>query len=348
LTSQYTTTSSSFSKESTGYLNIVSDSIIAPKPFTGKADQDAEAWLDYLRRYSEHRRSQDGDVLTLFKLMLREAAADWLATVNRHEDRYEDPSRELKRLFKLFENNYYGLAELKWKETGDLWGKPQKATESVQDYRNHVKRTAKRLGQASDVLYDAVLNGLRPVLCVLILAQKPKGLQALIRAARVAEEASPPAEDALSSTVMELMKASMKVQEKQAAEMSVLTNKIATLATAQSHEHELTICMVEGRGDNGPPRQNRPPARQYSRTAQMRQRDNCVQNFSGRQDRCGPRSLIRPAPQQQCAQWQYAPQQPQQQYIQPAPRKQMAQQPGGGCAQCGWQHKPGNCRAQGV
>jgi len=64
------------SMEHLGYLNIVSDSIIAPKPFTEKADEDAEAWLDYLRRYAEHRRLQDGDVLTLFKLMMREAAAE--------------------------------------------------------------------------------------------------------------------------------------------------------------------------------------------------------------------------------------------------------------------------------
>jgi len=53
---QYATGSSSHGKsrmERPGYLNIVSDSIIAPKPFTGKADEDAEAWLDYLRRYVE-------------------------------------------------------------------------------------------------------------------------------------------------------------------------------------------------------------------------------------------------------------------------------------------------------
>jgi len=303
---QYTTTSSSHSKSSMerpGCLNIVSDSIVAPKPFTGKADEDAEAWLDYLRRYVEHRHLPDGDFLTLFKLMMREAAADWLATVNRYEDRYDTPERELKRLVKLFENNYYRLAE--WKETGDLWGKPQKATESVQDYMNRVRRTAKRLGLGTDVLYDAVLNGLRPALRVLILAQKPEGLEAL--AARVAEGASPPADDALSSTVVELMKASMKAQEMQAAEMSALTNKIAALATAQGHKQGLAIGMVEGRGDSGPPRQSRPPARQYRQTAQMRQRDNYVQNFASRQDGGGPRSFTRPASQQLYAQQQYTP-----------------------------------------
>jgi len=62
--------------ERPGYLNTVSDSIIAPKPFTGKSDEDAEAWLDYLRRYAEHRCLQDSDLQTLFKLMMREAAAD--------------------------------------------------------------------------------------------------------------------------------------------------------------------------------------------------------------------------------------------------------------------------------
>jgi len=140
----------------------------------------------------------------------------------------------------------------------------------------------------------------------------------------------------------------MKAQEKQAAEMSALTNKITALATAQGHEQGLAIGMVEGRGDSGPARQSRPPARQYRQTAQMRQRDNYVQNFASRQERGGPRSFTRPAPQQQYAQQQYAPQQPQQQYMQQAPRQQTTQQPGGGCAQCGWQHEFGNCRAQGV
>jgi len=144
------------------------------------------------------------------------------------------------------------------------------------------------------------------------------------------------------------MKASMKAQEKQAAEMSAFTNKIAALATAQGHEQGLAIGMVEGRGDNRPPRQSRPPAPQYRQTPQMRQRDNYVQNFASRQDGGGPRSFTRPAPQQHYAQQPYTPQRPQQQYMQQAPRQQMSQQPGGGCAQSGWQHEPGNCRAQGV
>jgi len=43
---QYMTTSSSYDKSSMerpGYLNIVRDSIIAPKPFTCRFDEDAEA-----------------------------------------------------------------------------------------------------------------------------------------------------------------------------------------------------------------------------------------------------------------------------------------------------------------
>jgi len=100
---------------------------------------------------------------------------DWLSTVKRPGQIQHDSAEELERLLGLFQGYYYRLTELKWKETGDLWGKPQKAAESVQDYMNRVKRTSKRLGLGADVLYDAVLNGLRPALRVLILAQKPEG-----------------------------------------------------------------------------------------------------------------------------------------------------------------------------
>ena len=66
-----------------GSTAVVSDTIIAPKPFTGTgADVDGEGWLAYFKRYAAHRELSDENKLSIFKLMMREAAADWLSTVS--------------------------------------------------------------------------------------------------------------------------------------------------------------------------------------------------------------------------------------------------------------------------
>jgi len=55
----------------------VSDSVIAPKPFTGKAgDTDAESGLEFFEIYCKHRNLTPTDRRTLFPLMMREGAAD--------------------------------------------------------------------------------------------------------------------------------------------------------------------------------------------------------------------------------------------------------------------------------
>ena len=159
----------------------------------------------------------------------------------------------------------------------------------------------------------------------MVLPQKPDGLDALVRAARVAEAAAPASNDTLSALVVEVMKASNQAQEKQAAELRALNSKVAALSMSPMDQHAVTVNMVERPVTGGARQENRPPRRQFRPTAQTRQRDNYVQNFSGRQDGGGPRSFRPPTQQQQ--------------------RQQTPQLTSNGCGNCGWQHERGNCRA---
>jgi len=112
---------------------------------------------------------------------VRDAAADWLSTVPERASS-EDARTEKSRTYATFRDAYFRLGELRWKETGDLCGKPQTAGESVEEYMVRDRRCVKRLDMKPEAVCEAVLNGLRPNLRVAILALKPNGLDELVRA----------------------------------------------------------------------------------------------------------------------------------------------------------------------
>ena len=50
----------------------------APPMFSGASRVDADAWLHRFVQYAEYKRLGDGQRLQLFKLLMTDAAADWL------------------------------------------------------------------------------------------------------------------------------------------------------------------------------------------------------------------------------------------------------------------------------
>jgi len=115
-----------------------SDSIIAPKHFTGRqGDVDAESWLEMFERYCEHKQMGNEGKRTLFPLFLREGASDWFGTLGR------EAFESYEKLRAAFVANYFGPVELRWQLTGSLWNQSQKADERVEDF---VTRIRKRVG----------------------------------------------------------------------------------------------------------------------------------------------------------------------------------------------------------
>ena len=102
--------------------SVVSDTIIGPKPFTGRStdNNEAEDWLNYFKRYCSHKGWSEKESASVFKLLMRDAAADWLASLDGSLGEIDASNRDggdLEKLCDAFEHNYFRPAELRWKES---------------------------------------------------------------------------------------------------------------------------------------------------------------------------------------------------------------------------------------
>ena len=292
----------------------ISDTAVAPKPFTGKSTQDPEVWLEYLERYCDFRQLAEVDRLKLFGILLHEGAADWFSTLPVvHKSTYG-------ALARAFKNNYYKSPELKWKEAGALWNQAQAADERVEDFVTRLRKAARRLELPAEVLHYAVINGLRGPIRLHVVQQGVKTLDDTIRAAKVAEAAASTTPDALTVLMLDAMKANAQASEKQATELKQLATRVAALTGTQAAVEATAGVDAMNRGSGNGPRRALLP------TPQNRQRQDYAQRAATRTEP-GPRSFERPGQQPR--------QQPQQQ-------QQMAT-----CTRCGLAHRAGNCRADG-
>ena len=176
----------------------VSDSVIAPRPFTGKtSENDAESWLEFFELYSKHRGLNNSERLTLFPLMMRNGAADWLATLPKTQLQSYDS------LVTAFWDNYFVPAELRWKEAGMLWNQSQREDEQVEDdFVTRVRRGARRIQLADSQLVDIILNGLRPSIRLHVLQKGGDTLNDLIKTAKLAEAVTPAPNDTTSALLL--------------------------------------------------------------------------------------------------------------------------------------------------
>ena len=287
----------------------ISDTAVAPKPFTGRSSQDPEVWLEYFERYCDFRQLADEDRLKLLGILLHEGAADWFSTLPRAR------KATYNELLAAFKGNYYKSPELKWKEAGALWSQAQAPEERVEDFVTRLRKAAKRLEMPQEVLHYAVINGLRGPLRLHVVQQGVKTMDDTIRAAKIAEAAASTTTDAVTAMMLDAMKANARASEKQAAELKQLTARVATLTAAQ------TVAAADaGAGD----RPANEPRRQLLPTPQNRQRQEYAQRAAARTEP-GPRSF---EPRRPDARQQQQPQAP-------------------GCTRCGLTHRAGACRAEG-
>ena len=209
---------------------------------------------------------------------MRGGASDWLpdGTIQSY--------KELKQAFK---DNYFRPAELRWKETGDLWNQTQGNFEKVEDFINRMRKSAKRIALDPGMLKDAVIHGLRPTLRMFVLQQKPGSPEETIRMAKVAEATAQPSLDNVSALLMEAMKASTKANEAQAAELKTLAGKVAALTESDPDGIELNAVQ----NNYGETKPSRGPLKS---TPQNYQKASYARRFSDNQRREGHRSFTTP------------------------------------------------------
>jgi hypothetical protein len=60
---------------------MVSDSVIVPKPLSGTATEDPEAWVECFDRYARYKNMNNDEQAALFAMFMRDGAAQWLSTL---------------------------------------------------------------------------------------------------------------------------------------------------------------------------------------------------------------------------------------------------------------------------
>ena len=256
----------------------ISDTVVAPKPYTGRSSIDPEAWLEYFERYANFRKLTPVDRLELFGMMMHEGAADWLATLPLVD------RSSYQRLTAAFTSNYCRSPELKWKEAGDLFNQKQGPDERVEDFVTRLRKAARRLNLTPDTLHYALINGLRSSLRLAVVQNGLTTLDNSIRLAKIAEVAAVSNTDTVSRLTLDAMKNTALAAEKQAAEIKALASQVAALTTAKV-DTDRSIAPVE---NSSRPRTQ--PTRQLLPTPQNQQR----LNYATSRPSAGTRSFTRP------------------------------------------------------
>jgi hypothetical protein len=138
---------------------IISDSVVAPKPFLGKtAEQDPVDWLLWFEKYRGYKKMSDDDARELFVMLMQGAAADWMNA--QLADSVREPS--LDRLTDSFKEHYFKPKELRWRDASQIWREKQLPQEKVLNYIVRIKKFARELNLQPEVLKMIILQGFRP------------------------------------------------------------------------------------------------------------------------------------------------------------------------------------------
>jgi hypothetical protein len=289
-------------------VRSISDASIAPKAYAGKTEQDAEEWFEYFERYAEFRKLLPPQKRELFSLLMRDRAADWLLTLPKEDSATYD------RLVEAFKRNYFRSPELRWREAEELWATTQDDGERIDDYVCRLKKKARRLGFAADVLHLAVLRGMRGATKLHVLTQGAKTLEEVLKAARTFEAAQESVKHDTTAALTqqfaaEAAKRAALEAEKHAARVEQMTAQIAAMSAPPAARTDPVPPAGENRGR---PFQRGGGRRWLKPTPQNMQRMNYAQRAAAREE-----------------------------------GRTETETTASTCGNCGWVHPQGGCRARG-
>ena len=201
----------------------ISDSVIGLKKFSGSASErdSVESWLDEFMRYSEFRSLNATDRRQLFKMLMRDGAADWLATLDATKTASWD------RLLAEFKATYFKSPELKWAQARDLFRDPMRVGERVDDFVIRTRRAALRLNLGDEMLHYAIICGLNPVIRNQVLAKGVTSLDETLKMARIAECSI--LTDPVQALLLDTLQSNKEIARQQSDSFNLLANQIQTL-----------------------------------------------------------------------------------------------------------------------
>ena len=167
----------------------MTDNVIAPPAFNGKAGQDPSDWLRHFILYSTFKGYTPERQKSLFKVLLTGGAADWLEGQGfPAETTFNDLKQAFEQLFK-------SPNVLKYKNAKEVFTKRQGISQSVDDYVTDMIKIGRAIETSDQMLQFAVLNGLRPELATYVTQRQPENMADLLQAARIAELTLPASKD---------------------------------------------------------------------------------------------------------------------------------------------------------
>jgi hypothetical protein len=163
----------------------ISDTNFTLQSFSGAANTEdkAEKWLESFLLYTDFKRMSADDSLRLFKLLLKDQAADWLKSLPDHK------KYSFESVTSAF-NERYALTRVdRWRQTAEIWSRKQAYKESVDDYVAAMQTAGNRVNMPENYLADAILQGLKPELRLFALHSGADTIPEILKVARVSEAA---------------------------------------------------------------------------------------------------------------------------------------------------------------
>ena len=194
-------------------IEDMSDTVIAPPPFSGKPTEDPGDWLRAFSNYSTFKGYNDAQKRNLFRVLLTGPAADWL------DNRTYPETATFDNYKTDFEARYKTPEVMKYKSARQIFTRRQEDGETTDDYSTSMIKLGKVIDVSEDMLRYAILNGLKPDIATYVTQRNPQTLEELLAAARVAELTLPPAKDtSLHAKVDRLMESWEKLSTAQVQE----------------------------------------------------------------------------------------------------------------------------------
>ena len=207
---------------------VVSETAICPKTFEGVENmEEAEAWISYLTKYVNFKNFTNVESLQLAGLLLQRGASAWFDSLPiEKRQTYVDFVNAFKEAYCLNPN-------MAWKQLASLFSSPMRNNESVTAFVSRLRKTASQVPDVSEsVFLSAVIAGLLPHLRINVLNNGVTNLQEVIDLARRVEACT--GSDPLTTVLMDSLKSSNELMQKQSQDIKALTSQVQQMAAASA------------------------------------------------------------------------------------------------------------------
>ena len=118
---------------------IMADASLVPSTFNGASGTDADAWIRKFVNYCEFRRLQGDDRLPLLRLLLIDAASDWIQALPGNV------AENFDLVLESFRDKFVTNAASKIANLHEFWNRRQQEGQSAEDFINATRRLATKI-----------------------------------------------------------------------------------------------------------------------------------------------------------------------------------------------------------